>query len=344
MVDDEPTTMYVVQTYLEESGYNNFVLVEDSTMAIETLKDSSPDILLLDLMMPKVSGFDILRILRSDEHFKYLPVIVLTSSSDAESMLKALDLGATDFLAKPVNPSELGLRVRNTLAAKAYMDQLAFYDPLTRLPNKYMFGDRFEWSLNKAKRYHDRLALLSVTIDNFARLNASIGVAAADGVLVEVSERLKGVVRDADTITRSSGATGANLSLFRMEGSIFSILLDRTNTAESAATVAQRILDVIKKPMQAGSDEIFVTASIGIATFPDEADTCVALRQLATSAKDYSERQGGDSFHFSSEAINNLYKNRLTLELKLRKAIDRNEFLFHFQPKVNVQTGCDTRR
>ncbi len=339
LVDDELTTMYVVQTYLEESGYNNFILVEDSTRAIETLHDCLPDILLLDLMMPEVSGFDILKNLRNDERFKYLPIIVLTSSSDAENMLKALELGASDFLAKPVNPSELGLRVRNTLAAKAYMDQLAFYDPLTRLPNKYMFSDRFEWSLNKAKRYNDRLALFSISIDNFSRLNASIGLAEADGVLAEVGERLKAVVRDADTITRSNGESGAHLSLFRMEGSVFSILLDRTKTAESSASVAQRILDVLKKPMIVGSDEIYVTASIGIATYPDEADTCVALRQLATSAKDFSARQGGDIFHFSSKAINNLYKNRLNLELNLRKAIDKNEFLFHFQPKVNVQTG-----
>ena len=139
MVDDEPITMEVVQNFLEEEGYRNFVLIEKSSEAMASLEKQRPDLLLLDLVMPEVSGFDILKAVRVHPKLKHLPVIVLTSSSDYRDKLAALDLGATDFLAKPVDPSELQLRVRNTLAAKAYMDQLAFYDPLTKLPNQWLF-------------------------------------------------------------------------------------------------------------------------------------------------------------------------------------------------------------
>ena len=120
MVDDEPTTMEVMQSYLEDAGYQRFVLVEDSTQAMATIEERRPDILLLDLMMPEVTGFEILQQVRAHSRLSHLPVIILTSSSDAATKLQALDQGATDFLAKPVDPSELTLRVRNTLAARAY--------------------------------------------------------------------------------------------------------------------------------------------------------------------------------------------------------------------------------
>jgi PleD family two-component response regulator len=98
-----------------------------------------PDILLLDLMMPEVSGFDILAEVRGHEELRYTPVIILTAESDPAAKLKALELGATDLLTKPVDPSELRLRLRNALAFKAYQDRLVDSDPLTGLPNRKKF-------------------------------------------------------------------------------------------------------------------------------------------------------------------------------------------------------------
>lgn len=339
MVDDELTTMLVVQTYLEEAGYTSFTQVEDATRAMEVLEDVAPDILLLDLVMPGMSGFEILGLIRTHQKFKHLPVIILTGSSDAENKLRALELGATDFLAKPVDQSELGLRVRNTLAAKAYIDQLAFYDPLTKLPNRHMFKDRFAWGLQKAIRYNDRLALLVIAIDDLDRINATLGNLITDQVLCDIAARLENIVREVDSITRTTGDRKAGLSLFRAEGSVFSLLLDRTKTAESAALVAQRILTAMETPIQIPGDELHLTVSIGIATHPDEASDGPTLQRLATSAKDYSKTQGGNAFHFSSAAINDVYQRRLRLESKLRKALERDEFILYYQPKLNISTG-----
>ena len=151
MVDDEETTMEIMRAYLEDAGYQHFVLVEDSSLAMEQIEEHRPDILLLDLMMPKVPGFEILQHVRNHPKLQHLPVIILTSSSDAETKLQALDRGATDFLAKPVDPSELKLRVRNTLAARAYQNQLAYYDALTKLPNRSLFLDRLAWFIQRAE-------------------------------------------------------------------------------------------------------------------------------------------------------------------------------------------------
>ena len=124
MVDDEITTMNVLKTFLKESGFNRFALIEKPTEAMAELENFRPDLLLLDLVMPEVSGFEILQNVRELEKFENLPIIILTSSSDKKDKLLALAMGATDFLAKPIAPSELQLLVTNTLAAKVYVDQL----------------------------------------------------------------------------------------------------------------------------------------------------------------------------------------------------------------------------
>jgi DNA-binding response OmpR family regulator len=134
MVDDEPILIELVRAFLDDAGYQFFVGVSDPKKAIDTLTEQRPDVLLLDLMMPDVSGFDILEKVRSDSELRHLPVIVMTSASDADTKLRVLELGATDFLEKPVDPSELVLRLRNTLAFKAHRDRTVYFDPLTNLP------------------------------------------------------------------------------------------------------------------------------------------------------------------------------------------------------------------
>src|ERR1043166_1667658 len=169
MVDDEPTTIDVLQAFLENEGYRRFVTTSDSTRAMELITNQHPDVVLLDLNMPEVSGFDILRLMRAHNRLRHVPVIVLTSSNDSETKLKALQLGATDFLAKPVDPSELALRLRNTLAAKAYQDRLTNYDALTGLPNRRMFMDRLLWSLRCAKRENGSGAILHIHLAPFKK-------------------------------------------------------------------------------------------------------------------------------------------------------------------------------
>jgi putative two-component system response regulator len=127
IVDDEAINVRIVRKYLEHSGYEQFVTVTDSRNAMPTILSETPDIVLLDIMMPEVNGLDILHSIRTDESVRDLPVIILTAASDTGTKLEALDLGATDFLTKPVDQVELVLRVRNALIVKGHMDDLANY-------------------------------------------------------------------------------------------------------------------------------------------------------------------------------------------------------------------------
>ena len=339
IVDDEPINIEVVQAFLEEDEYRNFVTVEDSTKAMKLLEETRPDLLLLDLMMPEVSGFDILSAVRIHPKFKHLPVIILTASTDTESKLKALDLGATDFLAKPLDQSELGLRVRNTLAAKAYQDQLVYYDGLTKLPNRHLFLEDLAWALKTAKRHNDQLALLSIEIDNFDKVNDTIGLSAGDEVLRLVAHRIQKVTREYDVLGRSVGDKGPRMALFHLDSGGFALLIDQLHSSNYSAVIANRIIKTLRAPMRVGGDDLYVTASIGIATTPPEDSQPSELLRLASSAKDYSKKLGGNAFQFSSKAINVMYEKRLRLETKLRSALGKNEFVLYYQPKVEIKTG-----
>ena len=125
IIDDEPTTIKLLRKYLRTAGYEDFVVITESSEAVETIRKEQPDVILLDFSMPEVNGLEILEKLRDDHRLSRIPVLMLTACSEAEVKLKALELGATDFLGKPVDPNELIPRVRNTLVTKAYQDDLA---------------------------------------------------------------------------------------------------------------------------------------------------------------------------------------------------------------------------
>ena len=126
VVDDEPINIKVVRKYLQNAGYQNFITTTDSTEALDIIRRERPDVVVLDVMMPQVDGLEILGEMRRDSGPRDIPVLILTASDEAETKLKALEIGATDFLRKPVDPSELSLRLNNMLIVKAHQDQLAF--------------------------------------------------------------------------------------------------------------------------------------------------------------------------------------------------------------------------
>ncbi len=338
IVDDEPSCIEIVQIFLEEEGFHRFVTVVNSTEALSQLENNVPDLLLLDLMMPEVSGFEILSAVRHHPKYEHLPVIILTAVTDSECKIKALEMGATDFLAKPLDQSELALRVRNTLFAKAYQDQLAYYDPLTGLPNRQLFLEDLAWALKGAKRHNEQLALLTLEIDHFDKVNDTIGQGIGDEVLRQVAGRIQNVSRATDVLGHAVADNDTGITLFHMDSSVFSLILDRIHNAESAAVAAQRILQAIRVPLTVNEKEIYVTASIGISTFPAESEQMADLLRVAASAKDYAKTRGGNAFQFASPEINKMYERRQQLEAGLRKALAHGELVLHYQPQIDVET------
>jgi diguanylate cyclase (GGDEF)-like protein len=333
MVDDEEVNLDVIQALLEDAGYNRFVPTSRPLQALELLREHRPDVLLLDLMMPELNGFEILKALRAEETLRHIPVIVLTSSTDAETKLQALELGATDFLAKPVDPSELALRLRNTLSAKAYRDRLANFDPVTELPNRRLFAERLEQALRACAAGRPGGAVMQVHLGRFKRIVDALGLGAGDAVLKAAALRL-------DLGLRAGGLDdGATASLYRLGGEEFTVLVTGIGEAQAVTRLAGALLNALGGSFRAGGREVNVVPSIGIAVFPDDGMEAGELASNAGAAMRHAEQQGGNCFRFFSKTLNARSVQRLNLENELRRALERDELRLVYQPKVRVRTG-----
>ena len=348
MVDDEPVMTDVIQAYLEEAGYSRFVSTNDPVGALDMIRRERPSLLLLDLSMPQVSGFDLLQAVRLDRELQYLPVIVLTAMTDPASKLKALELGASEFLAKPVDASELALRVRNSLAFKVYQDRLATCDLLTGLPNRSTFIHRLDAELRRAAHAGTVVGLLHIDLNRFKQINDTLGHGAGDQLLRLVAERLDASVRGTDTIARDAMPSAGMIArdakpraglISRLGGDEFSVLLSDLGREDHAALVARRIRLAMQAPFQIDGQELFVTPSIGIAVFPGDGADAATLLKNAEVAMYHAKQQGAVEAEFYRKALNVRSLERLTLENALRRALERNELELYYQPKIAILTG-----
>jgi diguanylate cyclase (GGDEF)-like protein len=337
MVDDEPIVMDILETFLEEKGYHQFIKVDQSELAIDTIKREEPDILLLDLKMPKVNGFDILDSIRRDNDIKFLPVIVLTSSTDPANKLKALELGATEFLAKPVDASELALRLRNSLTIKAYQDQLAYYDTLTRLPNRKLFIERVERAIHHADPAQT-LAVMSIAVDRFKQINDSFGLKVGDALLQQIATRLMNVLRQLDN-THDQEKADVIRKIARSGGDEFSVLLTEAADVSRVEGITVQLQDSLREPFDVDSNEIFVTASIGVANYPTDAGETDVLLKQADAACAFAKKSGRDNYQLYSPAINAMSREVMGLETALRRALEKQQLSVYYQPKISIATG-----
>ncbi len=338
IVDDEPIMLDIVQALLEDEGYENFVRVDKSAQAIEILKEKNPDMVLLDLDMPDVNGFEVLESIREIDEYRFLPVIILTASEEAGSKLRALELGATDFLSKPVDSSELALRVRNTLSAKAYQDQVSNYDSLTGLPNRALYIKRLDAEVERAKKNGDSLVLLDIGLENFHHINKTLGHYTGDIILQMIAQRLQYAVRGSDVI--STGRRSPKVeNIAHMGGDEFSIILYGVDNVENSSAICKRILKVLTNEYLIEESELHLGANIGIAVYPDDGDSGESLIKNASSAKDFAKKETQDSFRFYSSAMNEHAAAKLKLENDLRKAVDRIEFELYYQPQIDAKSN-----
>ena len=340
MVDDDPIMVEVVRTFLEEAGYLDFVGISDPAAAVDMIRKDRPDVLLLDLLMPGVNGFDILRAVRANPNTQFVPVIVMTSASDARTKLRVLELGATDFLQKPVDASELTLRLRNTLAFKAYRDRLEYFDPLTALPNRRLFLQELDNALARRGRHGNELALLQLNIDGFKRINESLGHHAGDEALRMFAARLQVVIRESDQVGMDRGSLPAGQGLVsRVGADEFTILLDDLHRAEDAGTVAQRIHKALAAPFQIAGIELYLNAAIGVAITPLDGDDSKTLFQHANIAVSQAKQRGRNAMAFYASKLDDSAREHLTIDSDLRHAAERGEFRLFYQPKFDLSTG-----
>jgi diguanylate cyclase (GGDEF)-like protein len=338
MVDDEPINLEVLQTFLQDAGYKKFVQCSEPLKAMDVISAQRPDIILLDLVMPEMSGFEILKRMRNSDTLRHIPVIILTSSTDADTKLMALELGATDFLGKPFDPSELALRLRNTLSAKAYRDRLENYDSVTGLPNRRLLTERLERELRTAAGAGTIGAVIQLNLDRFKQINEALGLGVGDSVLKGVAMRLDLALGGAVAAGKAGDPFNPPV-LARMGGDEFTVLLLGLANREAAATVTESLLTAVAAPFRAGGEEVVLTASAGVTVFPDDGMEAGALLNNSAVAMRQAKQRGGGSCEVYSRDLSTKSLHRLNVESELRRAIERQELRIFFQPKVRVENG-----
>jgi diguanylate cyclase (GGDEF)-like protein len=302
------------------------------------MRKQMPGVLLLDLSMPRVSGLDILASMREDSVLRHVPTIVLTSSTDPQVKLKALALGAMDFLSKPVDPSELGLRIRNTLAASAYREYLSQHDSLTGLPNKQRYRQHVAEVLAESRAQGNSGALLHVGVDALGRINDALGRTVGDQLLQRIAKRLASCVQ-----TEAHGELASeqhNPTLYRFDGDEFAVLVPYMDSIHNAAAFINKLLEDSSVGFQRhGAPEIFVTCSIGVSVFPNDGDDPDTLMRNAGLALRHAKQQGPHRYEFFSPKFNEQALSRLDLGAELRHALGRDEIELLYEPRVELASG-----
>ncbi|CAM9425985.1 unnamed protein product [Discosporangium mesarthrocarpum] len=229
------------------------------------------------------------------------------------------------------------------IRAEQRIRHLAYFDSLTSLPNRELFREQIEAALDRSRRTGRVLALLFLDVDRFKQVNDSLGHSIGDELLVQTADRLRAAVRGSDSVGRAGGERieieERRMPISRLGGDEFTILLQDLEHAQDAARVARRVLHSLSRPFDLGNREIFAGASIGIAVWPDDGQDTEALLAAADAAMYHAKDRGGNGYAFFSPEMNATSTRRLQLETDLRHALERHQFVLHYQPLRDSKTG-----
>lgn len=467
VVDDDRMVRLLARQALEQAGF----LVEeahDGKEALAQFDRLNPDLVLLDVVMPVLDGFETCAQIRQRAGGRRVPILMTTASDDVESIHRAFEMGATDFINKPLPWALLGYRVRYMLRSASVLTKLsrseerlraaqqvaklgywewdlesdtialsemsqllfgdagrqikdfrdviaavhtedrervhvalrtaaagahpltvefrsgetvgreptwmhaqgnvsvssadrrlfsgtfqdiseikrseaqtrylAYFDSLTGLPNRVSLAAQLEQWLSGCRRHGRTLAVLLLDLDNFKQINETLGHDAGDRLLSLIATRLRNSVRLEDSV--AALATGKHdASLARMGGDEFTILLSELASVDDAERIAERVIAAVREPISLDGHEVVVSASMGISMFPLDGDDPNSLMANADAAMYHAKEAGGDRIAFYNKPMRSAAANRFSMEMALRRALERDQFLLQYQPKLDLASG-----
>jgi diguanylate cyclase (GGDEF)-like protein len=318
--------------------------VNSAEQALRLLRAEKFDLILSDIRMGGLSGLEMVPHVLSIA--PETVVIMISGGQTIESAIEALRVGAFDYITKPFDLRHVEVAVRRALdhqalrASKkryendlkelikqrtAQVDHLSYHDVLTGLPNRTLFEDRIAQALLSAQRNEQMLAVMLLDLDRFQTTNDNLGPVVGDRVLCEVAERLSTCVRGGDSIAR-------------LGSDEFAILLTQMENAEDADRLHQKIVAALRQPFHCGAHELYITASKGISFYPLDGTDAHSLLKNAGAALCHAKEQGGDAYQVYMADMNAGSLKRLALENSMRRALERDEFILHYQPQANAGT------
>lgn len=290
VVDDNQDNVEIIATRLRFRGYE-ILEASDGNQALSLLRDKPPDLILLDVMLPDIDGYEISRRIKGDETLPFIPIILVTARDSTQDKVAGLDAGADDYLTKPINFPELEARVRSMLRIKRLQDELeeknrelerlSISDGLTGLFNHRHIHGLLDEEFERANRSGDPLTVAMFDLDHFKSVNDNYGHQAGDRVLQQFADILRNTARDIDRIGRYGGEE-------------FMVILPETELAQGAVFVERVRREVARHAFHIGREEpLRMTVSAGVATHPSEfVGSPETLVRLADEAL-YAAKAGG---------------------------------------------------
>lgn len=302
--------------------------VGDLRSGLAALKTAAFDVVLTDLNLPDSRGVETVQ--RLLKICRYIPVVVLSAVDEDQAILDTVESGAQEYIVKGQTDGHVIARtIRQAIKrkqAELRLRRLAHYDSLTGLANRSQFRRRLEQALERGARRRSSVALMMIDLDRFKAVNDTLGHQAGDRMLVMVAKRLRACLRDCDKVAR-------------LGGDEFTVTLEEVQSPDEAAAIALKIVEAISRPFLVGGQEFYVTPSIGITLHPIDGDNADTLIRNADTAMYQVKAGGRNGFKFFTPAMNELTGERLRMQGALRQAIDRNELVLHYQPKVSLHSG-----
>ena len=336
IIEDDEDDFVMVRDLLAESTGIKYDLQWVSTYdeALEAINGRMHDLYLFDYRLGKKTGLDLLNDIGGSSCMT--PVILLTGQGDHEIDVEAMKAGASDYLAKDEITAHLLERsIRYALERKRTEERIifmAYYDNLTSLPNRVLFQDRLMQVIAGNERNDGLSAILFLDLDNFKRVNDTLGHSMGDELLKAVSDRLQTIMRKSDSISHHHDD-----DLFaRLGGDEFTILLAEIKDFQDAGRVAERIIESLSQPFMLDNNEIIITTSIGISIYPNDGKDVDTILKNADAAMYAAKARGKNSYLYYEKSMNSAALEKLSLEGDLRRALKGDELLLHYQPQIDI--------
>ncbi len=475
-IDDDDMMRLMLHDILEKEGFE-VMNASNGFEGIEIIKTRCPELVLLDVMMPKIDGFECLKAIRAIPGMELLPIVMLTGADDIDSINLSFQLGATDFIAKPISWPTLPHRLRYLLRASSALNRvekseaelrsaqkiahlgswdwtvaddrmhwsdevfyvldvdpkdfqghrldlykklqsasadnlhqiiesclknkhkfhlqahilradgtdcvalirgepviagnsvirihgtvqditerqrieeqirlLSYYDQLTGLPNRSLFKEILGQALSDCNRYNTVLSALFISIDRFKRINETMGPSVGDRLLKMFADRLVTNLRNSDYVAVNADydMNIDEMTVSRLGGNEFTLMLNHIQDTRDSVKVAKRIFQIMEKSFNIDEHEIFLDINIGIAVYPGDGIDVDSFIKNAEFAMSHAKEQGQNTYQFFSKSLNVAAFHKLSMENNLRRAIERDELLLYYQPKVNMREkrviGCE---
>jgi diguanylate cyclase (GGDEF)-like protein len=368
LVDDRLENLELLSSILTKAGYEVRRAINGAT-ALMGVSSAQPDLILLDINMPDMNGYEVCRQLKKDVQYQDIPIIFISALDDGLDKVKAFSAGGVDYISKPFEMMEVLSRVENhiqikaartklkqlnieleqrvaerttelTIAkealeqenlerrkAQAMLEQMAWHDPLTNLPNRVWLMRKLQALVEHSKQDTTyQFAVLFLDCDRFKVVNDSLGHMIGDKLLIEITYRLSNCL-----------PTKANVA--RFGGDEFIIVLEEINDLNEAKQLAEKLQSTLTSPFNIEHHEMYVSASIGIVLGNSKIDHPEDLVRDADIAMYHAKALGrARHYVFNTELYNNAQK-RLQLETDLRRAVERQEFFLQYQPIVSLKDG-----